>query len=124
MLGKIQRGMFWCIGVQCFCLGVWAISAFAQDPLPSWNEGQPKQQMLDFVRDVTTASSSNFVPPEERIAVFDNDGTLWAEQSAYFQLLFAIDRIKELAPTAPGVEDPNALQGGPGKRHGGTGRFR
>lgn len=101
MLGKIQRGMFWCIGVQCFCLGVWAISAFAQDTLPSWNEGQSKQQILDFVRDVTTASSLNFVPPEERIAVFDNDGTLWAEQPAYFQLLFAIDRIKELADQHP-----------------------
>ena len=74
MVGKIQRGLFWCIGVQCFCL---AVSAFAQDPLPSWNEGQTKQHILDFVRDVTTASSSNFVPPEERIAVFDNDDTLW-----------------------------------------------
>ena len=101
MLRKVQRGLFWFIVVQCSCLGVWAISAFAQDPLASWNEGQTKQQILDFVRDVTTASSSNFVPPEERIAVFDNDGTLWAEQPAYFQLLFAIDRIKELAPQHP-----------------------
>ncbi|UCH91714.1 MAG: haloacid dehalogenase-like hydrolase [Nitrospirota bacterium] len=101
MFEKIQRRLFWFIGVPCFCLAVSTISAFAQDPLPSWNEGKPKQQILDFVRGVTTASSSNFVPPEERIAVFDNDGTLWSEQPAYFQLLFAIDRIKELAPQHP-----------------------
>ena len=100
MLENIQKFRFWFIGMQCFCL-VLSATAFAQDPLPSWNEGQTKQQILDFVRNVTTASSSNFVPQEERIAVFDNDGTLWAEQPAYFQLLFAIDRIKELAPTHP-----------------------
>ena len=101
MLRKIQRGLFWFVGVPCFCLAVSASAAYAQDPLPSWNEGQTKQQILDFVRNVTTASSSNFVPPEERVAVFDNDGTLWAEQPAYFQLLFAIDRIKELAGQHP-----------------------
>jgi len=100
MLEKIQKRLFGFIAIQFFCL-VWTTSAFAQDPLPSWNEGQTKQQILDFVRNVTTASSSSFVPPEERIAVFDNDGTLWSEQPAYFQLLFAIDRIKELAPDHP-----------------------
>jgi len=101
MNGKTQRRVFWWIGVLCLYLMVSAFSAYAQDPLPSWNEGQTKQQILDFVRNVTTASSSNFVLPEERIAVFDNDGTLWSEQPAYFQLLFAIDRIKELAAQHP-----------------------
>ena len=101
MLEKFQKRLFWFIAIQFFCLGIWTTSAFAQDPLPSWNEGQTKQQILDFVRNVTTASSSNFVPPEERIAVFDNDGTLLSEQPAYFQLLFAIDRIKELARQHP-----------------------
>lgn len=101
MQEKIRRKLFWWIGVPCLCLMVSAFSAFAQDPLPSWNEGQTKQQILDFVKDVTTASSANFVPTGERIATFDNDGTLWSEQPAYFQLLFAIDRIKALAPEHP-----------------------
>ena len=83
MNGKIQRGLFWWLGVPCLCLMVSAFSAFAQDPLPSWNEGKTKQQILDFVKNVTTTSSSNFVPAEERIATFDNDGTLWSEQPVY-----------------------------------------
>jgi hypothetical protein len=70
MLEKFQKRLFWFIAIQFFCLGIWTTSAFAQDPLPSWNEGQTKQQILDFVRNVTTASSSNFVPPEERIATY------------------------------------------------------
>jgi hypothetical protein len=56
-----------------------------QDPLPSWNEGSTKQSILGFVRGVTKASGPHFVKPEERIAVFDNDGTLWGEQPFYFQ---------------------------------------
>jgi phosphoglycolate phosphatase-like HAD superfamily hydrolase len=68
------------------------------DPLPSWNDGKSKQSVLTFVSKVTREGSPDFVPPAERIATFDNDGTLWAEQPLYFQLLFAIDRIKELAP--------------------------
>ncbi len=75
--------------------------ALASDPLPSWNEGQTKQSIPDFVATVTNQTSKKFVPAAERIAVFDNDGTLWAEQPAYFQLLFAIDRIHALAPQHP-----------------------
>lgn len=67
------------------------------DPLPSWNEGTTKKAILDFVSSVTTEGGSSFVKPEDRIATFDNDGTLWAEQPMYFQLLFAIDRIKAMA---------------------------
>ena len=71
------------------------------DPLPSWNDGAAKNVILAFVRNVTKQGSPDFVPPAERIAVFDNDGTLWSEQPAYFQLLFAIDRAKALAPKHP-----------------------
>ena len=73
----------------------------AADPLPSWNDGAAKQSILRFVAKVTREGSPDFVPPAERIAVFDNDGTLWAEQPMYFQFLFVLDRIKELAPRHP-----------------------
>jgi phosphoserine phosphatase len=75
--------------------------AQAPDPLPSWNDGAAKQAVVAFVRATTTPGLSSFVPPAERIAVFDNDGCLWAEQPVYFQLLFAIDRVKALAPQHP-----------------------
>jgi hypothetical protein len=71
------------------------------DPLPSWNEGIAKKNILSFVRDVTDSKSKKFITTEERIAVFDNDGTLWAEQPVYFQFFFAMDRVKALAPTHP-----------------------
>jgi phosphoglycolate phosphatase-like HAD superfamily hydrolase len=75
--------------------------ARAADSLPSWAEGKTKQSIMDFVAAVTTPGSPNFVPVTDRIAVFDNDGTLWAEQPLYFQLMFAIDRVKTLAPQHP-----------------------
>lgn len=81
------------------------VSTMAQnggnDPLPSWNESARKKAFLDFVERVTAQGGRDFVPPEERIAVFDNDGTLWCEQPFYFQLLFAFDEIKRLAPKHP-----------------------
>lgn len=67
------------------------------DSLPSWNDGPAKQAVIEFVRTVTDKSSPNYVPPEERIATFDNDGTLWAEQPIYFQALFSMARVKALA---------------------------
>lgn len=72
----------------------------AEDPLPSWNDTAPKQAITAFVAKATTAGDG-FVPPAERIAVFDNDGTLWAEQPMYFQAFFIFDRIKALAPQHP-----------------------
>ncbi len=78
-----------------------ANSAFAADPLPSWNDRKAKQSIVNFVTKVTKAGSPDFVPAPQRIATFDNDGTLWAEQPVYFQLLFAIDRVKALAPQHP-----------------------
>src|SRR5262245_42221596 len=76
-------------------------SAQAGDPLPSWNDGTAKKSIVEFVKAVTTKGGKDFAPVSERIATFDNDGTLWAEQPMYFQFLFAIDRIKALAPQHP-----------------------
>jgi len=73
----------------------------AADPLPSWREGAAKQAIVDFVQDTTRKVSPDFVPVSERVAVFDNDGTLWSEQPMYFQAFFIFDRIKALAPEHP-----------------------
>src|SRR5436190_4642035 len=70
----------------------------AGDPLPSWNDGRAKQSILEFVAAVTREGSPNFVPMSQRIATFDNDGTLWVEQPMYTQLAFALDRVKALVP--------------------------
>ena len=78
-----------------------ANTAFAADPLSSWNNTAPKKAIVTFVEKVTKEGSPDFVPVAERIATFDNDGTLWAEQPMYFQLLFALDRVKALAPKHP-----------------------
>ena len=75
--------------------------ARAQDPLPSWNDGAAKKSITDFVTKVTTTGSPDFVPVPERIATFDNDGTLWCEKPLPVQLYFALDRVKELAPQHP-----------------------
>src|SRR5882757_1764761 len=81
----------------------WSSSAAQaqSDPLPSWNEGAVKKSITDFIARVTTPGTPNFVPPEQRIATFDNDGTLWTEQPVYFQVQFAFDRVKALAPQHP-----------------------
>ena len=80
----------------------WSSLAFAQsDPLPSWNDGAVKKSITDFVARVTTPATPDFVPPEMRIATFDNDGTLWCEQPVYFQVAFAIDRFEALASQHP-----------------------
>lgn len=75
--------------------------AESSDPLPSWNEGAAKQAIIDFVELTTTEGSDGFVPVSDRIATFDNDGNLWAEQPMYFQLIYAIDRIKAVADDHP-----------------------
>ena len=75
--------------------------ARAQDPLPSWNDGPAKKAITSFVAEVTKAGSPDFVPVPERIATFDNDGTLWCEKPLPVQLYFAIDRVKVLAPAHP-----------------------
>ncbi|PHS02184.1 MAG: haloacid dehalogenase [Blastopirellula sp.] len=80
----------------CFCS-----FANAADPLPSWNDGPTKTSILDFVAAVTDKNGKDYVAPAERIATFDNDGTLWIEYPMYTQALFAFDRVKELAPLHP-----------------------
>ena len=78
-----------------------ASSAWAADPLPSWNDGATKQSIVQFVEAVTTQGSPDFVPVPERIATFDNDGTLWAEQPIYTQIFFLVDRVKAMAAQHP-----------------------
>jgi haloacid dehalogenase-like hydrolase len=85
------------VGIAAFT----AVSSRAADPLPSWNDGKVKKSIVNFVEKVTKKGSADYVPPAERIATFDNDGTLWCEQPMYFQLFFAIDRVKALAPKHP-----------------------
>ena len=85
-----------------FALWLTAAVATAQPgPLPSWNDGAAKTAITDFVSRTATEGGPDFVAPAERIAVFDNDGTLWSEQPVYFQLAFAIDRVKAMAPEHP-----------------------
>lgn len=75
--------------------------AIGETILPSWIDGPAKRSIIDFVQRVSTKDSQDFVSPAERIATFDNDGTLWAEQPMYFQLAFALDRVRALAPEHP-----------------------
>ncbi len=101
----------WTLAVALFVAGT-VIAA----PLPSWNDGAPKQALVEFVARVTRESSPDYVKRVERIAVFDNDGTLWAEQPLYFQFAFALDRIRTLAPVHPEWKNDAALQGGDQRR--------
>src|SRR3954451_12268716 len=82
-----------------------AATARAEDALPSWNDGPTKKSITDFVAKVKAQGSPDFVKPAERIAVFDNDGTLWCEQPIYFQLAFALDRVRLMAPEHPERRD-------------------
>jgi phosphoserine phosphatase len=86
----------------------WTLPATA-DPLPSWNEGAAKSRILAFVAAVTDPASEQYLPPEARIATFDNDGTLWAEQPIYFQLVFALDRVRAEAAAHPEWREDPAL---------------
>jgi hypothetical protein len=83
----------------------YATAQSTRDPLPSWKEGPAKQAIVDFVHTATDQGNPKFVPAAERIATFDNDGTLWCEQPMYFQFLFALDRVKALAPQHPEWKD-------------------
>jgi hypothetical protein len=87
--------------VTTLFVGFLPVTVARADHLASWNDGASKKAIIAFVEKVTKKGSPDYVAPEERIAVFDNDGTLWAEQPMYFQLLFALDRVKALAPQHP-----------------------
>ncbi|MCA0893995.1 HAD family hydrolase [Microbulbifer agarilyticus] len=99
--------------LACLSTGVWA--AASNDPLPSWSVGKTKQAIVSFVEKTTREGSPDFVPENQRIATFDNDGTLWAEQPVYFQLIYALDQVKKMAPQHPEwkTEEPfaSALKG-------------
>ncbi len=95
-----------------FCISLFFLIIFIQikpitaqsriaDPLPSWNQGTTKQTIITFVKKVTDSSLDTYIPPSDRIAIFDNDGTLWLEKPLYIQLVFILDRLKELAPQHP-----------------------
>ena len=101
---RLQRCVGLTAAVVCALVFTAAV-AHAADPLPSWVDGKTKQSIVGFVAKVTKKGSPDFVPPAERIATFDNDGTLWAEQPLYFQFLFAIERVKALAPQHPEWKD-------------------
>src|SRR6266496_5422291 len=88
-----------------FALTLTATVARAADPLPSWNDGAAKKSIIEFVEKVTKPGSPDFVPVPERIATFDNDGTLWCEKPLPVQLYFALDRVKALAPQHPEWKD-------------------
>lgn len=100
---RCRRAASWLrLTLACTALGLsLATNAAGVDPLPSWNEGASKAAILQFVERAVTKDGPDYVPPAERIAVFDNDGTLWSEQPYYFQLAFALDQLGKLARTKP-----------------------
>ena len=103
---SILRKMVFAGAVALGVVGVVQTSAFAQvDPLPGWNDGAVKKSITEFVTRVTKQGDPDFVAVPERIATFDNDGTLWTEQPYYIQFAFAIDQIKALAPRNPDWQD-------------------
>lgn len=93
------------IALFAFC-----VSAAQADPLPSWTDGEAKNRILTFVETVTDPDNEEFVPVADRIAVFDNDGTLWSEQPVYFQFLYALDKLKQMAEADPSVLTSDVLK--------------
>jgi phosphoglycolate phosphatase-like HAD superfamily hydrolase len=87
-----------------------AATPILADPLPSWNEGSAKSEIIAFVERVTDPGSPDYVTPSDRIATFDNDGTLWGEQPVYFQLIYALDRLKERAAADPSILTSDVLK--------------
>jgi len=96
--GPSKRAAF---AALCLAIAMLPAIARAADWLPSWNDGASKARIVAFVEAVTDPTGKQYVPPAERVAVFDNDGTLWTEQPMYFQLAFILDRVKALAPQHP-----------------------
>ena len=93
-----------------FSLALGAATAVQADPLPSWNDTDAKARIIGFVEAVTDPEAETYVTPADRIAVFDNDGTLWGEQPTYFQLLFAIDALNQLAAADPAILTSDVLK--------------
>jgi phosphoglycolate phosphatase-like HAD superfamily hydrolase len=101
-----SRSMIWKSTTLVLLLTLGASrSSAAQDPLPSWNEGAAKQAIIEFVRATTTPGGSKFVAPEERIATFDQDGTLWVEHPMYTQVVYCLDRVRDVVKQRPELKD-------------------
>ena len=100
MIARLTARIAYAIAVLALCAPSWHARA-ADDPLPSWNDGAAKAAIVAFVDAVTTAGGADFVLPADRIATFDQDGTLWVEHPLYAQAVFALDRIGALAPKHP-----------------------
>ncbi len=102
---KPLRNFLSCVRVLALggmlALGVQAQAQAPTDPLPSWNDGAPKKAIVDFVQTTTTQGSPNFVPPAERIATFDQDGTLWVEHPMYSQVMYILERVPALVKAKP-----------------------
>jgi phosphoglycolate phosphatase-like HAD superfamily hydrolase len=101
---KIDRKLA-LVGLMLVGLGLPATAARAQDPLPSWNDRPAKQTIFEFVRATTTQGSPQFVPPEARIATFDQDGTLWVEHPMYTQVMYCLERVPELVKAKPELKN-------------------
>ena len=95
-------GLLWALSLP---IGCELAGAQGTDPLPSWNDGSAKQAILDFVQATTDKSSADFVPPEQRIATFDQDGTLWVEHPMYTQVIYCLDRVPAVVAKKPGAQD-------------------
>jgi hypothetical protein len=98
---KTLRSTIWLIAVLLMSTCMASCATKTDDPLLSWAEGPTKTAIIEFVQSVTKKGGKDYVLPEERIATFDNDGTLWVEYPMYTQVLFIFDRVKELAPQHP-----------------------
>ena len=101
MKTSFTRRVFLAGAATCLAAGIGQRGVAQTDPLPSWNEGPSRQAIMKFISAAVQRGGPGFVAPADRIAVFDNDGTLWAEQPIYFQFAFALDRVKALAPQHP-----------------------
>jgi len=99
------------VAAVCGCAAAFGQSGGVKDPLPSWNESAAKRQIEEFVQRTTKPGGPDFIPEDERIATFDNDGTLWSEQPIYVQFAFAIARVKALAPQHPEWKTTQPFQG-------------
>ena len=94
---------------------------YAQDPLPSWNDGPAKQAILAFVKEVIDKSDPKYVAPEERIATFDQDGTLWVEHPMYTQAMYCLERVPTLMEKKTGTQERRAVQDRALRQSGGDG---
>lgn len=101
MTFKRPQGRHFVIAMLLLLLSGCVTTRPAIDPLPSWVDGTTRQSMVEFVEAVTDPGGDDYVPPSERVATFDNDGTLWSEKPTYFQFMFTLDRVKALAPSHP-----------------------